>query len=391
MKIYKINEIVDSISETHNFQKEELIPINTSDILEGDFLQYSYQPTNTLKGQFKKTTKKNDILFSEIRPANRRYALVNFLNTEDFVLSTKLMVLRKFNENVDLDYFYYFLTNQKFLDILQRRAENRIGSFPQITFDLLSEYSIAVPETITEQKRIVEIIKTIDSKIEMNKKIKNELENMAKELYDYWFVQFDFPGIDGNPYKSSGKKMAYNELLKRNIPAGWKVAKIGDILDSVPNSKKFKSNEYLEDGCTPIIDQGEKYIAGYTSEDKIIKKYPAVVFGDHSCRVKLVNFPFARGADGTQILYSKIKEISEYYLYFTVLELNLDTGYARHFAYLRDFMPIIIPPEEIGIKYTEITQDLFKEIKTRIFENIELSKLRDELLPMLMNGQVRVK
>ena len=177
MKRYKIGQIVNTISRTHEFDKEYLYAINTSDVDNGVMGQGTLTPINELKGQFKKTIQKDDILFSEIRPANRRFARVTIDDCHDFVVSTKLMVLRKFNQDVDLDYFYYCLTNQSFLDILQRRAENRIGSFPQITFELLSEYSFPIP-TLTEQKKIAHIISSLDSKISLNRAINRNLQKL---------------------------------------------------------------------------------------------------------------------------------------------------------------------------------------------------------------------
>ena len=173
-KVLRINQIVHTISETHKFDKDKLIAINTSDVENGVMSSGILTPIEELKGQFKKTIKKDDILFSEIRPANRRFAKVAIVDCDDFVVSTKLMVLRKYNEDVDLDYFYYCLTNQSFLDILQRRAENRIGSFPQITFDLLSEYAFPVPP-ISEQRRISGVISTLDKKIALNRAINQNL------------------------------------------------------------------------------------------------------------------------------------------------------------------------------------------------------------------------
>ena len=107
MKRYKIGQIVNTISRTHEFDKEYLYAINTSDVDNGVMGQGTLTPINELKGQFKKTIQKDDILFSEIRPANRRFARVTIDDCHDFVVSTKLMVLRKFNQDVDLDYFYY--------------------------------------------------------------------------------------------------------------------------------------------------------------------------------------------------------------------------------------------------------------------------------------------
>ena len=174
MRFIAIKDIVNTISETHKFNKPSLKAINTSDIFNGELFDVPYSKTTDLKGQFKKTIKKNDILFSEIRPANRRFAKVTIDETQDFVVSTKLMVLRKFNDEVDLDYFYFYITNQSFLDILQRRAENRIGSFPQITFDLLGEYQIPLP-SLEEQKRIASVIFTLDKKISNKQELNRNL------------------------------------------------------------------------------------------------------------------------------------------------------------------------------------------------------------------------
>lgn len=174
MKLVSIKDIVQSMSETHKLQKPMLMAVNTSDIGDGIMFHVPYSQTSALKGQFKKTIKAGDILFSEIRPANRRFARVTASDTTDYVVSTKLMVLRKFNDDVDADYFYYCLTKQSFLDILQRRAENRIGSFPQITFDLLGEYKFPIP-SLDEQKRIASVIANINAKISVNREINRNL------------------------------------------------------------------------------------------------------------------------------------------------------------------------------------------------------------------------
>ena len=229
-KTLRIGDIVQTVSFTHKFNKDKLIAINTSDVYNGTMGAGTLTPINKLKGQFKKTIQKGDILFSEIRPANRRFAKVSISDCQDFVVSTKLMVLRKFNDKVDANYFFYCLTNQPFLDTLQRRAENRIGSFPQITFDILAGYTFPIPP-LDEQKRIAKVIFNIDRKIELNKAINDNLEAMAKQLYDYWFVQFDFPNEEGKPYKSSGGAMVWNEKLKREIPQGWHCGTLLDIAE----------------------------------------------------------------------------------------------------------------------------------------------------------------
>ena len=214
---------------------------------------------------------------------------------------------------------------------------------------------------------------------------------MAKQLYDYWFVQFDFPNEEGKPYKSSGGKMVWNDKLKREIPEGWEVVSVGDILDKVQNTPRLTTNEYMANGQYPIIDQTANiYYAGFTDrEDAVSKQFPAVVFGDHSCAVKYVNFPFVRGADGTQIMLSKDDRISVEYLYFATKNIPLREGYARHYSILKESY-IIAPPTSIAKLYQELAARQFEMITCNRKETTSLSKQRDELLPLLMNGQVSV-
>lgn len=129
-----LGPILESHSEKHNFKKDKLIFFNTSDILNGDFLHADYREVSQLPGQAKKSIKKHDILFSEIRPVNKRFALVR-VEAEDYVVSTKLMVLRVRNPMVNHLRMYQFLTRPKFINQLQRAAEGRSGTFPQITFE----------------------------------------------------------------------------------------------------------------------------------------------------------------------------------------------------------------------------------------------------------------
>jgi len=221
--------------------------------------------------------------------------------------------------------------------------------------------------------------------------INDNLEAMAKQLYDYWFVQFDFPNEEGKPYKSSGGAMVWNEKLKRGIPQYWSTLPISAILDKYPTTKRYETKEYLSQGKYPIIDQGDTYIVGYTNEDdNLLTRHPAVLFGDHSTKVKFLDFDFARGADGTQILYSSNDAVSQYYLYLAVSTLQIpNPGYSRHFKYLKE-LPIVIPSLSIAIKFANIVKPLFKKWTNNIFNNIALTKQRNELLPLLMNGQATV-
>lgn len=251
--------------------------------------------------------------------------------------------------------------------------------------------SIEIKETdLATQESVCDIMQSIESKIHMNRAINLNLEAIGNLLYDYWFVQFDFPDKDGKPYKSSGGEMVWNDSLKINIPKYWEVKTIAEVLDKYPTTKKFATKEYQSEGKYPIVDQGPNYIVGWTDEkDEILNRFPAVLFGDHSTNIKFLNFPFGRGADGTQILYSNTNNISPYYLYQYVCHLQIpNPGYSRHFKYLKD-MDIILPPEDLANKFEQIVSPLYKIWTDNIMNSIELERQRTFLLPMLINGQVR--
>jgi type I restriction enzyme S subunit len=397
-QVLKINQIVRTISETHKFDKDKLIAINTSDVENGVMGNGTLTFVDELKGQFKKTIVKDDILFSEIRPANRRFAKVTTKNTKDYVVSTKLMVLRKYNEDVDLEYFYYCLTNQPFLDILQRRAENRIGSFPQITFDLLSEYAFPIPP-ISEQKRISSVISTLDKKIALNRQINQNLEAMAKQLYDYWFVQFDFPNEEGKPYKSSGGEMVWNEKLKRKIPNEWDNCKLKDFINlfdskRIPLSSKDREERkgnYPYYGATGIMDYVNEYIFD----------------GDYILLAEDGSTSDSKGFPIVQYIWGKnwvnnhahiILPKNEQYLMFTYQMLRsipakqIETGSIQKKISQENLCEynMVLPNSILIEKYESIISPLWEKRKLCIEEINALIKQRDELLPLLMNGQASV-
>lgn len=275
----------------------------------------------------------------------------------------------------------------------QRQVQNnKVGAIQQhFNVHSAEEMLIFLPD-LDVQKRIAAVIIALNSKIENNNSVCFELESMAKTIYDYWFTQFDFPDADGKPYRSSGGAMVWNERLKRKLPRGWSSDVIGNILAKVPNTVRIQTGDYLSKGNIPIIDQSADFIAGYTNIPSSVLSSPTgyVVFGDHTRIVKYVRFPFARGADGTQILKSKDSRVPDELLYQIVRSIDLSNyGYARHFKFLKD-TPMIIPTESVAKEFAKIVTPIYDKYTHLIFENIELTKLRDWLLPMLMNGQVTV-
>lgn len=291
---------------------------------------------------------------------------------------------------INFDYLYHILKSNIFKDFIRRNKAEGSTINHLYQRDLVN-FEIELP-TMNEQNKIAGVLNTIDNIIANNNKIISELENMAKMIYDYWFLQFDFPNKKGKSYKSSGGKMIWNEKLKKSIPEGWNVRKIGDVLSKIPHTYKYTSSEYKKDGKFPIIDQSSNYICGYTDkEENLLKLNDCVVFGDHTKFVKYVNFNFARGADGTQILNSSDDKLPNYLLYMQISNMQLvSQGYSRYFKFLKDKY-VIIPEKEISDMYMNKVKVALKKIRKCREENKELSNLRDYLLPLLMNGQVSFK
>ena len=282
-------------------------------------------------------------------------------------------------------YFFEYIKKE-----IQKSASGSIQD--NINIDYLSKMRIKVPEK-KYQDKIVELLSSIDKKILLNNQINQELEAMAKTLYDYWFVQFDFPDQNGKPYKSSGGKMVYNTELKREIPEEWGVESVGNLLDKVTKSEKIENNSIEFVGRIPVIDQSQKYIAGFTNNENALlqPQNGHVIFGDHTRVVKYINFDYARGADGTQVLISNNENISNVLLYHMIEDFDLSNyGYARHFKFLKEKI-VIVPDKEVSSKFETQANVIYEKIKNNIFENQELTQLRDWLLPMLMNGQVKVE
>ncbi|WP_213521587.1 restriction endonuclease subunit S [Nonlabens sp.] len=448
----QLGELIDSISKTHKFDKEELVFLNTSDVSEGKILINHYSKVKDLKGQAKKTIKNGDILYSEIRPKNRRYAYVKELeNPEDYVVSTKLMVLRNKSELLDNDYLYQFLTAESTVNYLQRKAENRIGSFPQITFNVLKQIKIWLPE-IKTQKQIAKVLSDLDAKIELNNQINQQLESMAKTLYDYWFVQFDFPvstaldmttenvsssatssvsssaslraesrsendlefenkepvstaldmtAVKG--YKSAGGKMVYNEELKREIPDGWESGVLSDIAN-ITMGQSPAGSSYNEEGLGTVFYQGS---TDFGSRFPTVRKYttePSRMASENDILLSVrapvgtLNQATESCCIGRGLAALNEKSGSNSFLwsqmeYFKqVFDRSNATGTTFGSITKSELfgLQLSIPPQVIVNKFKKLADPLHEQIVVNAKQNQKLTELRDWLLPMLMNGQATV-
>jgi len=240
-----VGALADSISETHSFAKEKLIFLNTSDVLLGKILHQDYSVVIEWPGQAKKSIRRDDILFSEIRPGNGRWAFVD-RDADDYVVSTKLMVIRPRQDRVVPRFLYHFLTSEETTRWLQHLAESRSGTFPQITFDQVAELELVLPPN-PQQAAIAQFLDQLSDKIELNHLMNETLESIARALFKSWFVEFDPVRA-----KAEGSKPAlpqriatlfpdsFDFIEDREIPKGWSVVgldRIGRFLNGLALQK----------------------------------------------------------------------------------------------------------------------------------------------------------
>jgi type I restriction enzyme, S subunit len=233
--LVRVGDVAQSVSETHKREKGRLIFLNTSDILHGKLLHRTYSAVKEWPGQAKKSVCKDDILFSEIRPANGRWAYIDE-DGADFVVSTKLMVIRANKARLLPKYLYHFLTSSNISGRLQHLAESRSGTFPQITFDQVASLDIPLP-SLLEQEAIACILGALNDKIEMNRRMNRTIEETAQAIFKSWFVDFDPVRAKAAGRQPPGHKPEIAALFPNSfedsdlgkIPRGWRTGTIDGI------------------------------------------------------------------------------------------------------------------------------------------------------------------
>ena len=393
-----ICELCSSISETYKDNAKKVVLINTSDVYDGKCTNHTFVDNKNLKGQFKKTFKPNDILYSEIRPANRRFAYIDF-DTKDYIASTKLMVIRA-NKGVNPKYLYQILRNNTTINTLQMLAESRSGTFPQITFSELSNIEIDVPSE-ENQDLIVTILSSLDAKIETNNKLNEKLEEMAQAIFKSWFVDFE-------PFKDK----PFHETELGMIPEGWEVGIFEDIVDIVGGGTPSKSiSEYYTDNgiawITPkdLSLNNNKFTSkgtiditelGYEKSSAKLMPKGSVLF---SSRAPIGYITIAKNEICTNQGFKSAvpKKAGTAFVYYllknkTIEIENMATGstFKEASGTLMKNLKIIIPLDKVLDDFEKIMMPIFEFQMSVEEQNDRLASLRDTLLPRLMSGELKV-
>ena len=359
-----------------------------------------YPTIDTYTNKITKTASKGEILMSVRAPVGA----LNFAN-QDLCIGRGLAAIQAKNGN---NAFLFYNLKYNIQRLIQRSSGT---TYDSVTKDQINDFDLVVP--VKNQDKISDLLMNIDFKIELNNKKNAQLESMVKLIYDYWFVQFDFPDKNGNPYKSSGGKMVYDDKLKREIPVDFEVREIQDLItvkDGTHDSPKTVKNGFKLVTSKHLRKEGLDFEnANCISKDDFINvnKRSKVHTGDilfsmigkvgtvYKVEEEYIDFAIKNVA-----LY-KTSELTSHknYIYLCLKGYdmarymgNVIAGSIQKFIGLGSLrkMPLLIN-ETLIYNFDLKTKPIFLEIENRRVENLELTKLRDWLLPMLMNGQVTIK
>lgn len=387
-----VGELCDTISDTYCRNDNEVVLINTSDVLEGKVLNHNRVENKQLKGQFKKTFKKDDILYSEIRPANKRYAFVDFEDTKQYIASTKLMVLRANKELVLPRFLFSFLTSNKVLAELQLLAETRSGTFPQITFSSeLATMTIFVPD-FSIQEKIVGIIENIDAKIQNNSRINDNLSKQLRLFFQHYFiddVHSNWPVEKLGNFLSLERGLSYKGKFLSDS-TGVPMVNLGNILPNSifrPEKLKYYTGDFK---AKAIVKPGDIIVANtdLTQAREVLGS--AILIPDLGCstiicshHISIVrNCQLPKHFIHGLLNSPKYRErVIGFATGTTVLALPNETILNCEFS---------MPPIELMSEYESMAESVYQKQEQIRKENQQLTTLRDVLLPKLMSGELDV-
>ena len=383
-----IGDVCNTISDTYRGDSDEVVLVNTSDVLDGKCMNHQKSPNKDLKGQFKKTFQRDDILYSEIRPANKRFAYIDFAGT-DYIASTKLMVIRH-KENIIPQFLYYIITSQAVIEELQMLAESRSGTFPQITFTELAKLPIELPP-LSHQAKIVRFLKSLDDKIEVNRRINDNLEQQAQALFKSWFVDF-------NPFKDG----EFVESEVGMIPKGWRAGTLSEIANITMGTSPSGAS-YNVNGEGEVFYQGRAEFGYrfphrnmYTTEPKRYAEDGDVLLSVRA-PVGDVNIANERCCIGRGLAAIGSESCPSYILYLvkslkSVFEQY--NGEGTVFGSINkktlEGLRIIVPESKYIERFEKVANPLDGQIRCKEEESRRLASLRDTLLPKLMSGELKL-
>lgn len=401
--------------------------LDTGSLNEGviDYLQLFDTQKDNVPSRAQRKVTHNTILYSSVRPRLHHYGILND-PIPNLVVSTGFITIDANIQKVNPYFLYYKLTVPDITEHLARIADTAVTSYPSISPSDIGDLEINLPDIDTQDK-IANAIKAIDDKIANNNAIFEQLEAMAKTIYNYWFLQFEFPDAEGKPYKSSGGEMVWNDELQREIPKGWKVGTFSTLIESTKSGdwgKENKQGNYtLPVTCIRGADIG--FILGKNSStppnrfilkknsNKLLQPYDIVIEISGGSPTQSTGrcagtSPYVFKRFDKEIVCSNFcKAITlkkpEFYYYFLqtwslFFENNVMFNWEGKTSGIKNLMfdamaantKIILPSQNIINDFFKLSSKLEAQQQNLLNQNQKLTSLRNFLLPLLMNGQVTV-
>lgn len=349
---------------------------------------------------------KENILIGNIRP----YLKKIWFADKEGGNSADVLTLQVNNEHVPKFIYYALHRNDFFVHMMKGSKGTKM---PRGDKDHIMDFIIPDIPKVLESK-IASILSSLDEKIEFNNKINKKLEAITKLIYNYWFIQFDFPDKNGNPYKSSGGKMVYNKELKHEIPYGWSNGTLNDLGEIVGGSTPSTENtaNFIENGTpwiTPndlssnignkFITRGQDDVSDIGIKSASLQVYPknTVLM---SSRAPIGYMAIARESLTTNQGFKSFipnKEYSSEFIFLTVknsmkavIQYSSGSTFKEVSGTLLKTVKVSLPKTDISDLYTKRIKNIFERQNLLELENMKLSEQRDWLLPMLMNGQISI-
>ncbi len=358
--------------------------------------EFSYLSESDYKIWTKRVTPQCDDIVFSYEATLGRYAMI----PEGFYgcLGRRLAIVRAKDSRVNPRWLYYYFLSPEWSAFIANHTVKG-STVNRISVEDYPNYPIPLPERKT-QDAVVEVLSTIDQKIDNNTNLCVKLESMAKTLYDYWFTQFDFPDENGKPYCSSGGEMVWNDQLKREIPKGWQVSSIGSVTRNY-DSKRVPLSQNERDimkggipyyGATGIMDYVNRHI--FDGQYVLIAEDGSVMDVKGNPIVQMIwgktwvnnHAHVLQGYNGysNELLYLLLQHIPVVKIMTGSIQKKINQDNLNSYK-----IPQI--PDPISQAFYEIVKPMFEKIQSLQDENDELTKLRDWLLPVLMNGQATVE
>ena len=405
LKKYKLGDIADFNKRTLNKSDsiKEIIYLDTSSITENVISDTVTLHVADAPSRAQRKVEHYTIIYSTVRPRLKHYGILK-TPSSNLIVSTGFVTIDlkpEYKGYIDPRYLYLLLTQPSITEYIGNIADTAVSAYPSINPLDISALSFNFPE-FHIQNRIADVWENYDQKIALNRAINDNLEAMAKQLYNYWFVQFDFPNEEGKPYKSSGGKMVWNEKLKREIPDGWSAKSIFDEI-SLQYGFPFSTDDFTEEVTNiPVVrirDILDNTISAYSHEetdDKYRLNEADLLIGMDGNfhmnywidNIAYLNQRSVRLRSKQDSNVSIVQARYDIEPYIKAKEQRAKGSTVGHLSDkdLKELKVMVCPNREMR----DVLDSLLYRIIANRKENLCLTKQRDELLPLLMNGQVSV-